>query len=219
MRPAPHRHGARVKPAKPGPANAPARRRALLDWAARQDAWIVEDDFLSELQLRGRAAPALAALDSAGRVLHIGTFSKTISPILRLGFIVVPAEKARLFTEVAACLAPYSSYDVAQGGSDTTAPTIPSSAAVANPDGTVGSGSLPADTGHSRQAPGVACNEDPTALVASSALGNASVSKLTPAVGTDGYTVGNSGSSVSIGADLAVQGISLDVLVGDVAAN
>jgi len=85
---------------------APARRRALLDWAARQGAWIVEDDFLSELQLRGRAAPALAALDDAGRVLHIGTFSKTISPVLRLGFIVVPTEKARHFTEVAACLAP-----------------------------------------------------------------------------------------------------------------
>ncbi|CAM3659018.1 PLP-dependent aminotransferase family protein [Bordetella bronchialis] len=85
---------------------APARRRALLDWAARQGAWIVEDDFLSELQLRGRAAPALAALDDAGRVLHIGTFSKTLSPVLRLGFIVVPAAKARHFTEVAACLAP-----------------------------------------------------------------------------------------------------------------
>ncbi|OZI61129.1 MocR-like pyridoxine biosynthesis transcription factor PdxR [Bordetella genomosp. 11] len=85
---------------------APARRRALLDWAARQGAWVVEDDFLSELQLRGRAAPALAALDGAGRVLHIGTFSKTLSPVLRLGFIVVPTEKARHFTEVAACLAP-----------------------------------------------------------------------------------------------------------------
>ncbi|AOB33757.1 GntR family transcriptional regulator [Bordetella sp. H567] len=85
---------------------APARRRALLDWAAGQGAWVVEDDFLSELHLRGRAAPALAALDGAGRVLHIGTFSKTISPLLRLGFIVVPAANARHFTEVAACLAP-----------------------------------------------------------------------------------------------------------------
>jgi GntR family transcriptional regulator/MocR family aminotransferase len=85
---------------------APARRRALLQWAARQQAWIIEDDYLAELQLKGRAAPALAALDDAGRVLHIGTFSKTISPALRRGFIVVPAAQARHFADVAACLAP-----------------------------------------------------------------------------------------------------------------
>jgi GntR family transcriptional regulator/MocR family aminotransferase len=67
-----------------------ARRLALLEWARRKDAWIVEDDYLSELQLAGRAAPALASLDQGERVLHIGTFSKTISPALRLGFLVVP---------------------------------------------------------------------------------------------------------------------------------
>jgi GntR family transcriptional regulator/MocR family aminotransferase len=83
-----------------------ARRRALLDWAQAGGAWIVEDDYLSELQLEGRAAPALASLDHGGRVLHVGTFSKTISPALRLGFLVVPAELARRFGDVAACLAP-----------------------------------------------------------------------------------------------------------------
>ena len=83
-----------------------ARRRALLDWAQASGAWIVEDDYLSELQLEGRAAPALASLDHGGRVLHIGTFSKTISPALRLGFLVVPPELARRFGDVAACLAP-----------------------------------------------------------------------------------------------------------------
>lgn len=83
-----------------------ARRHALLDWAVRNDAWIVEDDYLSELQLQGRAAPALASLDHGGRVLHIGTFSKTISPTLRLGFVVVPASLAERFGELAACLAP-----------------------------------------------------------------------------------------------------------------
>jgi GntR family transcriptional regulator/MocR family aminotransferase len=82
------------------------RRLALLDWARRSDAWIIEDDYLSELQLKGRAAPALASLDHAGRVLHIGSFSKTISPALRLGFIVVPPELGRRFGEFAACLAP-----------------------------------------------------------------------------------------------------------------
>src|SRR5216684_3251730 len=83
-----------------------ARRFALLDWARRNDTWIIEDDYLSELQLKGRAAPALASLDHGGRVLHIGSFSKTISPALRLGFIVVPPELARRFGELAACLAP-----------------------------------------------------------------------------------------------------------------
>jgi GntR family transcriptional regulator/MocR family aminotransferase len=82
------------------------RRLALLAWARRSDAWIIEDDYLSELQLKGRAAPALASLDHGGRVLHIGSFSKTISPALRLGFMVVPPELGRRFGELAACLAP-----------------------------------------------------------------------------------------------------------------
>jgi GntR family transcriptional regulator / MocR family aminotransferase len=82
------------------------RRLALLAWARRTDAWIIEDDYLSELQLEGRAAPALASLDHGGRVLHIGSFSKTISPALRLGFMVVPPELGPRFGELAACLAP-----------------------------------------------------------------------------------------------------------------
>jgi len=67
---------------------------------------VIEDDYLSELQLKGRAAPALASLDRGGRVIHIGTFSKTISPTLRLGFIVAPISLLSRFAEVAACLAP-----------------------------------------------------------------------------------------------------------------
>jgi GntR family transcriptional regulator / MocR family aminotransferase len=82
------------------------RRLALLAWARKNDAWIIEDDYLSELQLKGRAAPALASLDHGGRVLHIGSFSKTISPALRLGFLVVPPELARGFGDLAGCLAP-----------------------------------------------------------------------------------------------------------------
>jgi GntR family transcriptional regulator/MocR family aminotransferase len=82
------------------------RRLALLEWAGRKDAWIVEDDYLSELQLAGRAAPALASLDRGERVLHIGTFSKTISPALRLGFLVVPPALVRRFGDLVACLAP-----------------------------------------------------------------------------------------------------------------
>ena len=82
------------------------RRLRLLDWAAANQVWVIEDDYLSELQLAGRVAPALASLDRAGRVIHIGSFSKTISPTVRLGFLVAPVELIPRFAEVAACLAP-----------------------------------------------------------------------------------------------------------------
>jgi GntR family transcriptional regulator/MocR family aminotransferase len=83
-----------------------ARRHALLDWAAARGAWIVEDDYLGELQLQARATPALAARDHAGRVLHIGTFSKTIGPALRVAFLVVPPALAPAVAAVAdACAA------------------------------------------------------------------------------------------------------------------
>ncbi|WP_164825465.1 PLP-dependent aminotransferase family protein [Sinorhizobium meliloti] len=81
-----------------GPTLSLARRLRLLDWAAQTQAWVIEDD--------SRAAPALASLDRAGRVVHIGSFSKTISPALRLGFLVAPPALASCFAEVAACLAP-----------------------------------------------------------------------------------------------------------------
>ncbi|MEH6559787.1 MAG: PLP-dependent aminotransferase family protein [Marinobacter sp.] len=86
-----------------------SRRHQLLEWAATHDSWIIEDDYLSELQLTGRAAPALASQDSFGRVIHIGTFSKTISPSLRLGFVVVPPALVNQVGDVAAALAPASS--------------------------------------------------------------------------------------------------------------
>ncbi|MGV2495344.1 MocR-like pyridoxine biosynthesis transcription factor PdxR [Pelagerythrobacter aerophilus] len=82
------------------------RRLRLLEWANQSGSWILEDDYLSDLQLSGRAAPALASLDRAGRVIHIGSFSKTLSPSVRLGFVVVPVELASRFADVAACLAP-----------------------------------------------------------------------------------------------------------------
>lgn len=89
-----------------GPALSLARRLRLLDWARRAHAWIIEDDYLGELQLKRRAAPALAAQDRSGRVIHIGSFSKTISPTLRLGFVVAPLSLVARFDEVMACLAP-----------------------------------------------------------------------------------------------------------------
>jgi len=82
------------------------RRLRLLEWAAANKVWVIEDDYLSELQLVGRAAPALASLDRDGCVIHIGSFSKTISPAVRLGFLIAPADLISRFTEVAACLTP-----------------------------------------------------------------------------------------------------------------
>jgi GntR family transcriptional regulator/MocR family aminotransferase len=109
---APHAALALVTPGQQAPlgvALSPRRRRALLDWAARARGWVVEDDYLSELQLQGRAVPALGASDPDARVLHIGTFSKTLSPTLRLGFLVVPPDEAARFTRAATALSPASS--------------------------------------------------------------------------------------------------------------
>ena len=82
------------------------RRMALLDWAARSESWIIEDDYLGELQPGRRAAPALASMDVNGRVIHIGSFSKTISPTLRLGFVVVPLALTEIMADVVASLSP-----------------------------------------------------------------------------------------------------------------
>jgi GntR family transcriptional regulator / MocR family aminotransferase len=75
------------------------RRHELIAWAARTGSWIIEDDYLGELQLTRRAAPALASLDRSERVIHLGSFSKTISPALRLGFIVAPPSLVNRFSE------------------------------------------------------------------------------------------------------------------------
>jgi GntR family transcriptional regulator/MocR family aminotransferase len=66
------------------------RRLALLGWAEDHDAAIVEDDYDSEFRLTGRPIEPLQMLDEAGRVIYLGTFSKTMLPTLRLGFAVVP---------------------------------------------------------------------------------------------------------------------------------
>ncbi|OON39199.1 GntR family transcriptional regulator [Izhakiella australiensis] len=85
------------------------RRQMLLNWANERQAWIIEDDYLGELQLYGRAAPALASQDSEGRVLHIGTFSKTLSPLFRCGYLVVPPALASRFADAMAAFNPSAS--------------------------------------------------------------------------------------------------------------
>jgi GntR family transcriptional regulator/MocR family aminotransferase len=66
------------------------RRRALLDWAERVDAAIVEDDYDSEFRFDGRPVEPLHRLDTTGRVLYVGSFSKVLLPTLRLGFVIAP---------------------------------------------------------------------------------------------------------------------------------
>ena len=73
------------------------RRLALLDWAARTDAWIVEDDYVSEFRYEGSPIEALQALDRHGRVIYIGTFAKTLFPALRLAYLVLPRALVRPF--------------------------------------------------------------------------------------------------------------------------
>jgi GntR family transcriptional regulator/MocR family aminotransferase len=68
-----------------------ARRQALLDWASDADAWILEDDYDSEFHYVGRKPPALKSIDRRDRVFYAGSFSKTLFPGLRLGYLVTPA--------------------------------------------------------------------------------------------------------------------------------
>jgi len=73
------------------------RRLALLDWANRRGTWILEDDYDSEYRYRGKPLPSLQGLDRTGRVIYMGTFSKTLFPSLRLGFLVLPGELVEWF--------------------------------------------------------------------------------------------------------------------------
>lgn len=66
------------------------RRLALLDWADRNNAAIIEDDYDSEFRFEGRPVEPLHAIDASGRVIYIGSFSKTLLPTLRLGFVATP---------------------------------------------------------------------------------------------------------------------------------
>lgn len=67
-----------------------ARRAALLEWAGDHDAAVVEDDYDSDFRFGGRPVDALHSLDRSGRVIYVGSFSKTMLPSLRLGYCVVP---------------------------------------------------------------------------------------------------------------------------------
>jgi GntR family transcriptional regulator/MocR family aminotransferase len=81
------------------------RRLALLSWAGQNNAAIIEDDYDSEFRFGGRPLDPLQTLDTEGRVIYVGSFSKTLLPTLRLGFLISPQSlrsalhKAKFFSD------------------------------------------------------------------------------------------------------------------------
>ncbi|MFZ1813189.1 MAG: PLP-dependent aminotransferase family protein [Rhizobiaceae bacterium] len=68
-----------------------ARRKKLLEWASANDGLIIEDDYEHETNYRGEPTPALKSLDEEGRVLYVGSLSKSMMPGIRMGYLVAPA--------------------------------------------------------------------------------------------------------------------------------
>lgn len=85
------------------------RRRELLRWAEERDGIIIEDDYDSELRFTGRPIPPLQGIDGGGRVAYLNTFSQTIAPSMRVGFLVLPPrllEQYRRELDFYACTVP-----------------------------------------------------------------------------------------------------------------
>ena len=78
------------------------RRLELLQWAQNTQAWIIEDDYDSEYRYAGYPLEALQGLDTQGRVIYVGTFSKVLFPALRVGYMVVPSALIEPFRAVRA---------------------------------------------------------------------------------------------------------------------
>ena len=76
------------------------RRTELLNWAAREkERYIIEDDYDSEFRYRGKPVPSLQASDAAGKVIYMGTFSKSIAPAIRVSYLVLPRRLLTLYEQ------------------------------------------------------------------------------------------------------------------------
>jgi len=77
-----------------------SRRLELLEWARRSTSWIIEDDYDNEYRYEAMPVASLQGLDSESRVIYIGTFSKTLFPSLRVGYVVIPPDLIERFLSV-----------------------------------------------------------------------------------------------------------------------
>lgn len=76
------------------------RRMELLKWAGEeQDRYLIEDDYDSEFRYKGKPIPSLQASDRLGRVIYMGTFSKSIAPAIRVGYMVLPSKLLQIYRE------------------------------------------------------------------------------------------------------------------------
>jgi GntR family transcriptional regulator/MocR family aminotransferase len=73
------------------------RRLAVLRWASRVGAFVIEDDYDSEFRFEGRPVPALQSLDCGSNAIFVGSFNKLLFPSLRIGYVVLPASLADYF--------------------------------------------------------------------------------------------------------------------------
>ncbi len=74
------------------------RRLALIEWAARNQAWIIEDDYDSEFHYAGKPTACVQGLDAHERTIYIGTFTKSLFPGLRIGYVVLPPQLVKPMT-------------------------------------------------------------------------------------------------------------------------
>ena len=80
------------------------RRMELLKWAQeKEERFIIEDDYDSEFRYRGKPVPSLQASDAAGKVIYMGTFSKSIAPAIRVGYMVLPEALLERYRQKCAC--------------------------------------------------------------------------------------------------------------------
>lgn len=76
------------------------RKHQLLAWAQQNSSWIIEDDYDGEFHYTRKVIPALKSLDVYDRVIYTGTFSKTMMPAMRIGYLVMPQETVTRFSEL-----------------------------------------------------------------------------------------------------------------------
>jgi GntR family transcriptional regulator / MocR family aminotransferase len=98
----PHARLAYVTPAHQYPLGVEmslARRKALLDWALEQDAYVVEDDYDGDYRYEGRPIASLQGMDGSGRVIYVGSFNKILFPGLRIAYAIVPEPLVAAFVD------------------------------------------------------------------------------------------------------------------------